>query len=64
MLLNTRWIWAALKGKTGLKVGLVGGFSILFCFDAIAAKFMETLGQGSNRETGLKAPTFWRATGH
>lgn len=64
MLLNAPWIWAALKGMTGLKVGLVGGFSILFCFDAIAAKFMETLGQGSKRETGLKARTFWRTTGH
>jgi len=45
-------------------VGLVGGVSILVCVDAIAARFMETLGQGSNRETGLKAPTFWRTTGH
>lgn len=64
MLPNTPWIWAVLKGKTGFKVGLVGGFSILFCFDAITVKFMETLGQGSNTETGLKTPTFWRTAGH
>eukprot|EP00069_Balaena_mysticetus_P013411 bmy_01435T0 len=43
----TPWIWAASKGKIGLKEGLVGGFSILFCSDPITSKFMEPLEQGS-----------------
>ena len=42
----TPWIWAASKGKIGLKEGLVGGFSILFFSDPITSKFMEPL----NRE--------------
>lgn len=40
----TPWIWAASKAKTRLKAGLVGGFSILFHSDSIAAKFVEPLG--------------------